>query len=302
MAAAVGTLGKMGIGASSPTDWAIDFKSESLKLRQERPDGNGVRGTRSRTVERTKAGLKRINGPLSFQPNAADLHRLLPWGFGTAAETISGTNKRYRLAEAAATRYVQIDRHAKVFTYSLVGVNTMTFRCEQGQILDVDLDCLASTETVGAAGTFPAIYTDITTNPFILSEVALTVGGTTVTAKSFEVGLDNKLDSDRFFNSNTLSAVVALDRMVTFKTLLPYGDFTALYDLGAATGVAVVITLTNGSVVMTMTMPKVTFPPISPNVPGRVEVMLELEGQAFRYGDPSDADKAEIIVTLDTGA
>jgi len=302
MAAAIGARGKLGIGTSSPTTYMLDFKSEGLARRQESVNGNGVRGTRSHHATRVRAGLNRIAGSLALQPNAADLHQLFPWMLCGTTTTPSGTLKLYKLGEAAASRYVQVDRHAKVFTYATVGVDKWTLKAEQGQLLDCDLDLIAATETVGNAGTFPSLAVDVTTNPFILSDLALTVGGTTVTAKSFEVACSNAIDADRFFNSNDLSAIVMHDREVTFKTRLPYGDFTALYDLGAATGVEVVATLTNGAVVLTLTLPAVVFPPQSPVVPGREEVMLDLEGRAYRTGALSDDTGLEFQAALDTGA
>lgn len=302
MAAAVGTLGQMGIGTANPTTYMLDFMSESLRRVDESVDGNGVRGTRSRHATRVRAGLQRIAGPVRWQPNAADLHQLLPWILCGTTTVVSGTKKWYHLGETAATRYVQIDRHAKVFTYSTVGVDTCKFSADQGALLNAEAGLVACTETVGNAGTFPALAVDITTNPFILSDLVMTVGGTTVTAKRFEVELNNNIDKDRFFNSNTMTAVVALDRVVTFRTQLPYGDFTALYNTGAGTGVAVLATFTNGSVSLIFNMGSVIFPPMSPLVPGREEVMLDLEGKAYRTGALSDSDAGhELITHLDTG-
>jgi len=302
MSAAIGTLGKLGIGDTSTVDYALDFRSETFGLRQESMNGNGVRGTLSHTVERVRAGLQHVEGALSLTPMAADYHVLLPWILGAAGTTVSGTLKKYALANAAITKYLSIDRHAKVMLYDSVAVNSAVLRAGQGEFLDAELDLIGKSETVGAAGTFPAIYADVTTNPFILSDLTLTVNATTVTAKTFEVSINNSIDKDRFFNSNTLSAIVKRDREVRFRTQIPYGDFTALYNTGAATGVAVSATFTIGSVVMTVTMPKVVFEPVHPMVPGRSEVMLDLGGRAYRYGTQTDATKDEIVVTLDTGA
>lgn len=301
MSAAIGTLGKLGIGAASPVTYCLDFKSEGLGVKQESMNGNGVRGSLSHTVERVRAGLIKIDGPISLTPQAADLHQLFPWILGTAGVLVSGTNYRYDINNAAITKYVTIDRHAKVFTYDSVGVDKATFKAAQGEFLELDLDLLAKTETVAASGTFPAIEPDVTTNPFILSDLTFTVNGTTATGKSIEFSINNNLDKDRFFNSNTLSAIVKRDREVTFKTQLPYGDFTALYNTGAGTGVSVVATFTMGSIVLIVTMPKVVFNPVAPLVGGRQEVMLELEGRAYRYGTPTDTTKNELIITLDTG-
>ena len=301
MAAALGTLGRLGIGSASPVTYGLDFKSEAFRLQQETINGNGVRGSRSHTLERVRAGLQRIGGAISLEPSAQDYAQLLPWILGSAAVVVSGTNRRYDINDALITQYLTVDRNAAVFSYTLAAVNQATFSAEQGEMLGVDLDLVGATETVAAAGTFPAIYPDVTTNPFVLSDVALSVNSTTVTAKSFELTVNNNVDKDRFFNSNTIAAMVGRDRSVMFKTRLPYGDWTALYNTGASTGVAVLISLAIGAVTMTISMPKVVFQPVSPVVEGRVEVMLDLEGRAFRYGTPTDTTKNELIFTLNTG-
>lgn len=301
MAGAIGTLARLGIGDASPTTYGLDFRSEGLRMRQDSVNGNGTRGTFSHTVERVRAGLKKIEGPLSLQPNAADYHQLWPWILGAAGSVISGTQYSYPLGNATTGKFVQIDRIGKVFTYSGVAVNGFRLAAEQGALVDLELDLVAIDETVGNAGTFPAIYADVTTAPFILSDLTLSVNSTTVTAKNFEVSGEFDIDKDRFFNSNTLSATLKRDRNIMFKTNLPYGDFVALYNTGAANGVAVLATLTNGSVEMVLSMQKVVFAPMSPVVEGRVEVMLPLEGRAYRHGTQTDATKNELIVTLDTG-
>jgi len=302
MAAAVGTLGKLGIGASSPVDYALDFRSEGIQRKDDPVNGNGVRATRSHHVARVRAGPIKIAGPLMTQPNAADLHRLLPWALCGTTSTVSGTRKRYKLGESAALRYVTVDRVAKVFTYQDAGVDRLTLKADQGQLLEANLDLVARVETVGNAGTFPSLEVDATTNPFILSDIALTVNGTSVNGKGFEVTVENFIDPDRFLFSNTLSAIVMRDREVRFKTQITYGDHATLYNLGAGTGVAVVATLTNGSVLLYLTMPAVVIPPASPLIPGREEVMMDLEGRAYRTGASTDDTGLELTAEVDTGA
>lgn len=303
MTAAIGTLGKMGIGSASPVTYALDFETAPFGAKQESINANGVRGTLEHTVERVAAGLIRVDGAIDLTPQAADYHQLWPWVLGGSAVVVSGTNKRYNVAETAVERYVTIDKHQKVMTYDGVIVNEATLKAEQGDFLKLSLDLLGKSETVGNAGTFPAILADVTTNPFVLAHLSLTVSGTaSVTAKGFEVMVKNNADKDRFFNSLTLTKGIWLDREVRFKTQIPYGDYTALYNTGASTGTAVLATFTNGSVVMTISMQKVVFEPITPPVDGRKEVMMELTGRAYRHGTQTDATKDSIIVTLDTGA
>lgn len=293
MAAAIGTLGKLGIDSVSPVTKMFDFRSEALARKDDSVNGNGVRGTRSHHINRVRAGLQKISGNIALQPNAYDLSLLLPW-------ILCGTTvgNWHKLGEAAATRYVSIDRHAKVFNYATVGVGKATFKADQGALLDCDLDLVACTETVANAGTFPALQPDRTSNPFILSDLALSVNSTVIPAKSFELSIDNDIDDDRFFNSNTMTAIVARDREITFKTRIPYGEATALYNLGAGTGIAVSAILTNGVQVLSFQMANVVFPPMSPLVPGREEVMLDLEGRAYRSGDTTDDTTQELVTTL----
>lgn len=302
MPPAIGTQGRLGLSATSPVTYCLDFQNEQLRRKQETINGNGTRGTRSHTVERVRAGLNRIDGGVSLEPSAADWHVLLPLILGSAGAVVSGTNKRYDLAETVPSNYITIDRHGKVYTYTTAAVNSATIRAQQGELLSCELDLLACTETVASAGTFPAIYPDVTTNPLTFASCTLSVNSTTVLAKNFEITVNNDLDKDRFFNSNNLSAIVSRDRKVYFKTNLPYGDYLALYDTGADTGVAVLVTCTQGTTTLIFSMQKVVFAPMSPHVEGRVEVMLELEGQAFRFGTQTDTTKNEIIAQLDTGA
>ena len=66
MAGAIGTLGRLGIGATSPVTYGLDFKSETFGAKQESMNGNGVRGTLEHTVERVRAGLIRIDGGIDL--------------------------------------------------------------------------------------------------------------------------------------------------------------------------------------------------------------------------------------------
>jgi hypothetical protein len=110
-----------------------------------------------------------------------------------------------------------------------------------------------------------------------------------------DITIDNAIDRDRFFNSQTATALPPMDRHVTMELSAPYGDASALYGMGAA-GAAVVATFTNGGAVLTMTAGRVAFPRKSPGVPGRQEIMLPLHGTAYKSGST-----AELVTTLAVG-
>lgn len=290
MAAAIGVHAKMGIGTTSTVDQPLDFHSENLAVAEEFHDSNGLRGTRSRAVERVRRNIRRIGGSINFQPNPQEMAYLLPWILGANA---SGTT--YALAETVQARYVTIDRVTKVLTYDNCKVNRATFRASQGGPLEVGLDVLGVDETVANAGTFPAINLDVATGgPFMFTELVLVIGGVTYQAREFEVSVDNMVQADRFFNSETLStAAQAQDRMITLRTSLPYGDAVAAYGSGPG-GVAVTATFTNGAMSFLMTFVKVTFPRHSATVPGRTEIMLPMMGVAYK-----SATTEPLVCTLD---
>lgn len=295
MAASVGMLGQLGIDSASPVTKRFDYASEELVMTEEVINANGLRGTLSHSVTRCRMGLQRIGGPVRLQPNAVETALLLPWMMGGST---SGTpTVTYTLGDTQPSRYVTIDRLAKVFTYSGCKVNTATWRSSQGMPLQLDLQILGVSETVANSGTFPALSIDVANTPWVFHDCALVADGTTVLTKEFELTINNYLDPDRFFNATTLATVESHDRSVDFRCTLPYGDYYALYPAGSSAGVTVTATFTNGSAVLVFSMTKVIFPRMSPRTPGRVEIMLPLQGRAYM----SSGGTKELIVTLNPG-
>ena len=293
MVALAGFYGTRGIGTTSTVDQPLDFLNENLAVNETFIDRNGLRGTRSRLIEPMRVGLRRIEGQITLQPTAVELSYLLPWILGAAA---SGTT--YALAETVPERYVTVDRSdgtdGKVFTYDGVKVNRATFRCSQGELLTVVLDLVGKDETVANAGTFPSLTLDTTTAPFTFSDCAISVGGTTYNSRDIEIVVDNRLDTERFFNSNTRTAIVAQDREISVNLNLGYGDAEAAYNTGIG-GVAVTATFTNSAVSCLFSFVKVLFPRRSPTIPGKQEIMLPLQGMAKKSSTTN-----ELVVTLDS--
>lgn len=290
MAGAWGYPGQLGISTSNPVDARFDFLSENLVCNEEFPDTGGLRGTRSHVIERVRAGLRRVGGTITMQPTAVEWAALLPWILGgTPSETT------YPLADALTSRYVTVDRVAKVFTYSGCFVDSATIRGSQGQPLQLTLNLVGSDETVGNAASFPSLTLDTTTNAFMFHDCVISVASTEYQSRDFEITINNHIDRERFFNSQVLSLTTSpMDRHISSRFSLPYGDAVAAYNTGAA-GVAVSVTATNGAVSLAFSMAKVAFPRRSPMVAGRQEIMLPLEGMAYRSGST-----LELVTTLDS--
>jgi hypothetical protein len=133
----------------------------------------------------------------------------------------------------------------------------------------------------------PAINTAVLMSmqvPYVLMDAVLTNGGTSYQFAEMEVTVDNALKKDRFMNSITRTDLPALDRMVSVSLRHPYtSDTIGLYD-NNVTSNAVIITFTNGANVFTINMPAIQFPTIPPDMPGREEIILPLNGQARKIG------------------
>lgn len=288
MAGAYGTLFQVGIGASDPVDLPLECTQESIALRENFIDTSGMRGTRAHASERVRRGTRNVSGTLTLTPTPLELDYLLPW---IAGGTKSGNI--IALAETVPNRYITIDRDEKVVTYSECKVDSASFRASVGGPLEVVVSILGKDETIANAGTFPAISTDITGGPYVLSDLALTIASTTYQCTSIEVVHNNAIEQ-QYFNSETVTRSQATDRVIGCTITLPYGDALALHG-SALAGVAVVATFTNSTRSFQMSMAAVQAPRNSAVNNGRGETFLQWSGIARK-----SSTTAEIIYTNDS--
>lgn len=274
----------------------LDFLSESLACNEIFLDRSGLRGTRSHQIENTRVGTRDISGQIRLQPNMQEWAYLFPWILGTAA---AGTT--YALSETLLTRNVAVCRDdgtdGKTFTYSNCKIDkARIFASGQERLLTCELDVVGIDETVGNAGTFPALTLDTATGPLTFSDStgAVSIGGSAYDVADFEIIIENHLDRERYFNSNTRTALIAQDRTISVNITPGYGDAEALYNVGIG-GSAVTITLTQATTSLLFSFVKVQFPRQSPTVPGRQEIMLPLRGKALM-----SSSTRELVVTLDS--
>lgn len=257
-------------------------------------DTDGLRGTRSRYITSLRQGNRHVHGQIKMQPTALELSTLLPLilcGIPSGSGTIT-----YPLSDAltAGGFWVTVDRILKVPTYNGCQCDKITVSGRSGEPLDLTLDIVGIDETLGNAASFPSLSIDVTTVPFIFTDLVMVVNGVTALCKDFELVIDNAIDKERFLNSQTLTAANAMDRHVTMHTNVPYGQFSALYGTGVA-GVAATATFTGpGTQVLTFSMANIAFPRKSPSwTAGRQEEFLPLQGTALRSGAT-----LEVVVTL----
>src|SRR4051794_30131986 len=105
MAGAFGVQAQFGIGASSTVDKPLDLLSDGVRLTSEIVDGNGMKGTRSRSATRAREGRKRVGGSIGLNPTAVEWSNLLQYILGGTPASTS-----YTLADALPTFYYTADR------------------------------------------------------------------------------------------------------------------------------------------------------------------------------------------------
>lgn len=293
MAGAYGVQSQFGVGtagAGSAT-LLLEILGENIAQRTERIDTNGLKGTRSRYINRVREGRRRVGGTVTLNPSPTELVFLLQRILGG---TPSGTN--YPLAEVLPTFMAQSDRVLKVFTYPVLAATRANFRAASGGALELGLDVVGTTESVGNAGTFPALSlgSTLADQPFVYTDSAIVINSTSYQSVSFDLTIDNAIDAERFLNSQTLVTVQATDRVVTVNFGIPYGDGSALYTPGTAT-ISASITFTNGTVSLSFSMSNIHAAWESPVANGRGEMILPINGVAYR-----SSSTAEIVTTLDS--
>lgn len=275
MSAAMGALAQFGMAASGNATELYELVSGDIALQEELFNSAGITGSRSHPSERTRQNTRRVSGSITLNPNSVELDNLLPRILG-GTESLDS----FPLAETIPTFSCQVDRVTKVFSYSGCVVSRATFRASQGGPLELQLDIEGVDETVGAAGSFPSLSLS-QIGPYIFSDAAITVGGSSYSFRDIEITIDNAVDTERFFNSQTRASIPARDRVVQWTLNGPYGDNSALYSLAVA-GVACVATFTNGNRSLSFNSTKVQFPRLSPTLQGKEEIFLPLVGIARR--------------------
>ena len=283
----------VGIDTANPTTVAFEVQSCDLRAEADHHDPSGLIGIRDHQSERVRGANERVIGTIDMEPSPEALALLLPWILGGVP---AGTS--YPIADTLSSRFVQVDRVAKVYTYAGVYVNRAVFRGSEGLPLALSLDLIGQTETEGNAGTFPAI-TPGTTPPFMFAESALTLLSVSRNFKDFTLTIDNALEA-QFYNSRTATRIRPTDRRVTFDCMVPNDTTnTDLYNQAVA-GAAATLVFTppapHAGYSMTITFGTLQFPKVNSSISGRGgELLLPLRGVARRL-----STTPSIAFTLDS--
>lgn len=276
---------------------AYDFLYESIQKHGRIVYSNGITGSRSQIVERTRVGSYTVEGRLAMHACPLDLDKWLPRILGTAEVANSFT-----LAESIPTFYVLIDRVGGVFRYDYCYVNRGIFRSAAGpgdsaeELVEMVLEIMAKDENTSSTWPDPAPTIGVTSArlPYLFSEGVLTVNGTAYEIKDFVLAIDNFLQP-RWVNSLYPSQICPTDRSVRLRTTHPFTatEFAGLYaNASADDGVSATLVFTTGSLSTTFTMAGLQWADTSPTVRGKQEIPLYLDFVARKKGTDN-----ELVVT-----
>lgn len=281
----VSRLAKMAIDSALPFDGSsipIEFVgSETLSEQAEIVETNGMRGTIYHNKERTREGLKRVSGSIKVPCSRIVLDAFLP--YITGGDEASNV---FPLEETDQEFVLMVDRGAKVYTYSGCRVARASFNGTSGQVMMLDLDIEAETETTGDAGTFPTL-TFPTEKPYILHDGVLTLQSSERKFNSFNLTINNVLDTDRFENGLTRYTIPKTDCTITLATDHPWSTTITDLEKQALDGAAGTAVFTNGAAsgdVLTFAMAAIQYANRTVTNQGQPTIRYPLEGDVRSSG------------------
>lgn len=289
-----GAFAKMLMDSVSPIDTnseAYAFISESLKQTVELDIDPSIRGTRSRSKERSGLSLKRVGGDITMRPSPTELDRLLPRILGAAESTDS-----FAVAETLPEFLVSVYRVASTYTYAGCKVGSARFTGQEGQALQLIMSLLGKTRTK-SADAFPSVAID-TDSFYTFHQGVLTLNSVAHSFRSFELIVDNMMEV-LFENSETATTVEAADRMVSLAVDVPFASAAnTLQDaIDEAEDIAASLVFTNEGQSLTFTFPALMAADEDPVVSGKSKIRYPLNFQALQSGS-----NKEIVVTHDSVA
>jgi hypothetical protein len=292
MASSVTALARLGIGTTSTVDSALDYREFGPGIRRELRDMNGTRGSFNKFGNRVRVNRNVITPRLVAEPTVTEWTKYFPWIMdGTPTGT---TTLTYPMANTTAERFVhQAPAAGESYLLTGVAVDNATLRASSGEPLSLELDLLGRTYSDSPAA-FPAITLDTVTQPFILSDLILTVASVARECRDFSFMVRKNLDRNRYLNSLNLTRTQKLARQISCAISIPSGDNAATWNLGeAGATLTAVFTNPNSAAVLSISCIDWRFTPSSPDHPFNQEGFLALDGECYQSGSTEP-----VIITL----
>jgi hypothetical protein len=261
-----------------------EFVSDTIKQEIEVVQDEGIRGTRSRVMERLVLGNVKVGGNMVFNPTPVEMAFLLPLVTGSSTTATV-------LTDALAD--VTVIKDSGTVTDTFIGrMSKYTFEFEPGEKVKLTADFVGKSRSVGAGGSL-STAPDITVAPYFTAQMGsgITIGGTVYQIAKATLSIDNKISPTYMAQSTTATDLEPTDRIVMLELETKYNAaenaLLILNEAGPIIGSALTasLALTNGANSMTFTFGALVAPPETITIPNRAaKLRLPLRFQCYKVG------------------
>lgn len=275
MSETMGYLAGMSIGGT-----VVEFVSHDIKETREIIQDDGLRGTRTRALERVAQGNIKVAGSITMQPSPVELTAVLKYLLS------SGSG----LALTDAMQDVVVVVATPVITNTYTGRFTSgEFTGEPGKKVTLKLNFVGKTLSTGAGGALAA--PDLTQRPYMFYDMGsgITIGGTAYSIDKFHLMFDNKIEPT-YMQGQAATDLEPTDRVITLGIQTKYTSVEAGLLVTAQTGPVIAspqaasVAFTNGSDSLTFTFGALVATSETVVVPGRQHLRLPLNYQCYGVG------------------
>ena len=282
MTEAMGYKSFMTVGATY-----CSFISHDIKETVEIVQDEGIRGTRSRVLERLAQGNKHVAGTITMEPTPAEMAAIFQY--------VANSGAGNTLTDAMQDVTVIVDSITKKYTF-LGRFNTLHLTGEPGKKVQCHIGFIGKTCTVAA--TSLSGTPDITARPYMFSDVGsgITIGSTTYAIDKFDIGIDNKIEPT-FMMGQTATDLEPTDRIVTlgFQTKYNAAEDALLVIEQAGPVIAspltgsIALSNSTSSNSITFTFGALVATSNTVTIPNKKHLRLPHNFQAFRVGSTLEA-------------
>lgn len=251
----------------------VEFVSCDITEQKQIVEDDGLRGTRTRQMERVALGQTHIGGSITMQPTPADMALILPFVLTAATGTT--------LTDIMQDVTVVVDTFTKLSTY--VGrFSKMTLSGSPGKKVDLKLDFVGKSATFAGGGSL-STAPDLANRPYMFSDAgdtAMTINSVAYSIDKFELVVDNKI-TPTYMSGLLPTDLEPSDRMVTLGIQTRYTTEQALLAFAQAGPViasplAGSLGFTNGSNSMSFAWAAMVAQSKTVAIPGRQNLRLPL--------------------------
>lgn len=232
----------------------LEFVSIGIKETRELVlDNEGIRGTRSKTLERAAQGLIHIAGPLEMNPTPLELKTIWPYVVqNSTGYTLTDAMQDVTLVKDFGTTANISESYSGRFSKA-------TLSGRPGEKLKLVLDFIGYSTTISTGGTLSS-SADITNRPYMMQDMGsgITIGSNTISVEEFELVIDQKI-VPTFLQGQTATDLMPDVRDVTLSIRPKYSNSTETGLLTTAQAGPVLGSPVTGSLAFTDGTNSVTF-------------------------------------------